>query len=623
MKFEIIGFLLTHGLLITCILFGIVKILRSLFKSSYLKNKKHFLGFLFHLWNLHQILNIFQQKKIVIANVFPKLATVEGLVTPLTIQRRLKTSFDSQHVKQYQTLVKSSWEHFDHIFSSLWGEIIWKISSWFKCEIIGFLLTHGLSITSILFRIVRICRSLFKSSSLKNKKHCLGFLFHLWNLHQISNIFQKKKIVIANVFRKLATVQGLVTPFTIERRLKTSFDSQHVKRYQTLVKSWWEHFYHIFSSLWEEIIWKISAWFKFEIIGFLLTHGLSITSILFRILRICRSLFKSSYLKNKKHCLGFLFHLWNLHEISNIFQIKKIIIANVFPKLATVQGLVTPLNIQRRLKTSFDSQHVKGYQTLVKSSWVHFYHIFSSLWGERIWKTYPWLKFEIIGFLLTHGLLITCILFRIVRIFRSLFNSSSLKNKKHFPGFLFHLWNLHQISNILQKKKIVRANIFPKLATVEGLVTPVTFQRRLKTSCDSQHVKQYQTLVKSSWDHCYHIFSSLWGEIIWKISPWFKFEIIGSLLTHGLSITSILFRIVRICRSLFKSSSLKNKKHCLGVLFHLWHLHQISNIFKKKNIVIANVFPKLATVQGLVTPLTIQRRLKTSFDTQHVKRYQN
>ena len=281
-------------------LFRIVRIYRSLFKSSSLKKKKHFLEFLFHLWNLHQILNIFQKKKIVIANVFPKLATVQGSVTPLTIQRRLKTSCDSQHVKQYQTLVKSSWEHFYHIFSSLWGEIIWKISPWFKLEIIGFLLTHGLSITSILFRIVRICRSLFKSSSLKNKKHFLGVLFQLRHLHQISNIFKKKKTVIANVFPKLATVQGLVTPLNIQRRLKTSFDNQHVKRYQTLVKSSWEHFYHIFSSLWGEIIWKISPWLKFEIIGFLLTHGLSITSILFRIVRICCSLFKSRSLKNKK-----------------------------------------------------------------------------------------------------------------------------------------------------------------------------------------------------------------------------------------------------------------------------------------------------------------------------------
>ena len=544
------------------------------------------------------------------------------MVTPFTIQPRLKTSFDSQHVKRYQTLVKSSWEYFYHIFSSLWGEIICKISPWFKFEIIGFLLTHGLSITSIHFRIVRICRSLFKSSSLKNKKHFPGFLFHLWNLHQISNIFRQKKIVIANVFPKLATVQGLVTPLNIQRRLKTCFGSQHVKRYQTLVKSSWVLFYHIFSSLWEEIIWKISPWMKFEFIGFLLTHGLLITSILFAIVSILRSLFKSSSLKKKKHFPGFLFHLWNLHQILNNFKKKNIVIAHLFPKLATLRGLVTPLTIQRRLKTSCESQHVKQYQTLVKSSWEHFDQIFSSLWGEIIWKISPWFKFEIIGFLLTHGLSITSILFRIVRICRSLFKSSSPKKKKHFLSFLFHLWNLHQILNNFKKKNIVIANVSPKLATVQGLVTPLTIQRRLKTSFDSQHVKRYQTLVKSWWEHFYHIFSSLWAEIIWKISPWLKFEIIGFLLTHGLLITSILFRIVRNCRSLIKSSSVKNKRDFLGFLFHLWSLHQISNIFLKKKIVIANVFPKLATGQGLVTPLNIQRRLKTFFDSQHVKRYQ-
>ena len=56
---------------------------------------------------------------------------------------------------------------------------------------------------------------------------------------------------------------------------------------------------------------------------------------------------------------------------------------------------------------------------------------------------------------------------------------------------------------------------------------PLTIQRCLKTFFDSQHVKRFQTLVKSSWEHFYHIFSWLWGEIIWKTSPWFKFGIIG------------------------------------------------------------------------------------------------
>ena len=128
------------------------------------------------------------------------------------------------------------------------------------------------------------------------------------------------------------------------------------------------------------------------------------------------------------------------------------------------------------------------------------------------------------------------------------------------------------------------------------MVTPITIQRRLKTLFDSQHVKQFQTLVKSSWEDFYHIFSELWGQKTWKISPWLKFEIIGSFLTHGVPIKSILFRFVRICRSLFKSSYLKNKKDSLSFLFHLWNLHQILNVFEKKKILIANAFPNLTTV---------------------------
>ena len=45
-----------------------------------------------------------------------------------------------------------------------------------------------------------------------------------------------------------------------------------------------------------------------------------------------------------------------------------IVIANVFPKLQTVKDLARPLTKKRCFSTFFDSQHVKGSQTLVKSS---------------------------------------------------------------------------------------------------------------------------------------------------------------------------------------------------------------------------------------------------------------
>ena len=349
-----------------------MRICRSPFKSSYLENKKHFLSLLFHLWNLHQILNIFRKSKIVIGNVFPKLATVQGLVTPLTIQRRLKTSFNSQYVKRVQTLVKSSWGPFYHIFSSLWWESIWEISPWLKFEIIALFVNTW---TSDYNYPVTDCENLpFPIQIQLSSKQNNFSRFFIPFMESPSNFehYQKKEMVIANLFRKLVTAQRLVTPLTIQQRHKISFDSRHVKPIQTLVKSSWEHFWHIFSSMWGEMIWKISSWLKFEIIGFFLTDGLSITSILLRIVRICRSPFKSSYLKNKKHFLVFLLHLWNLHQILNTLKRKKIVRASVFPKLATVQGLVTLLTIQRRLKKSFDSRHVKPFQTLVKSSWEHF-----------------------------------------------------------------------------------------------------------------------------------------------------------------------------------------------------------------------------------------------------------
>ena len=194
----------------TSILFAIVRISSSLFKCNYIKNKKLFIDFLFHLWNLHQILNIFEKKMIVIANVFSKLQTVKNLVKPLSWKRRFRTSFNSHQVNGCQALVKSVLEHLFHIFWSLWGETIWKISALFKFEILEVFVNTRLLMTSILLRIVRIWSYLFKCKYLKHIELFLNFLLYLWNLHQILNIFQKKTMVKANLFPKIKTVKTWV-----------------------------------------------------------------------------------------------------------------------------------------------------------------------------------------------------------------------------------------------------------------------------------------------------------------------------------------------------------------------------------------------------------------------------
>ena len=50
----------------------------------------------------------------------------------------------------------------------------------------------------------------------------------------------------------------------------------------------------------------------------------------------------------------------------NIFKKKMIVIPTFVKKLHTVKDLVGPLSQKSRFRTPFDSEHIKGSQTLVK-----------------------------------------------------------------------------------------------------------------------------------------------------------------------------------------------------------------------------------------------------------------
>ena len=73
---------------------------------------------------------------------------------------------------------------------------------------------------------------------------------------------------------------------------------------------------------------------------------------------------------------------------------------------------------------------------------------------------------------------------------------------------------------------ILLANVFPILQTVKDFVRPLSRKHRFKTSLDSQHVKMSQTLVKAVWENFYHIFSSLWTEMISQVPPWVKYGVL-------------------------------------------------------------------------------------------------
>ena len=152
--------------------------------------------------------------------------------------------------------------------------------------------------TSILFRIVRICCLRFKCNYFSTQKLFQILLFHVWNLHQILNILEKKMIVIATLFRKLETVKDFVTPLSKKHTFRALFYSQHVRGSQTLVKSAWDHFIIFFFFHDSERNWLgnfLPYWYV-KSYGCFVTHWVAMRSILFGIVRISRPRLKWNYL---------------------------------------------------------------------------------------------------------------------------------------------------------------------------------------------------------------------------------------------------------------------------------------------------------------------------------------
>ena len=164
-----------------------------------------------------------------------------------------------------------------------------------------------------------------------------------------------------------------------------------------LAKFPWEAFYHVLLSFSMKLIWKMSPRVLGKILAVLLTHWLPMASIMFKVMRICTSQFKSNYVKNETIFGHILFNLWIIYQILNILKENMMVIANVLPKLQTVKGFVRKLSQGHRFRTGFGSHHVKASQMLAKFQSERFNHVFSSFSGKLIWKMSPLVLCQILG----------------------------------------------------------------------------------------------------------------------------------------------------------------------------------------------------------------------------------
>ena len=167
--------------------------------------------------------------------------------------------------------------------------------------------------------------------------------------------------------------------------------------------------------------------------------------------------FKRIFLKKKWLFFGFLFHFWNVDEIYKILKKKKSILALLLPKLLDPKEIFTEASKRSCFSTPFGNQRVKGFETLLKSPRHHYFPIFQWFRDKLSWKM---------------SVLVTS------KIFRLFFNTLTPDDKysrrnmqifwQHiqrplsqkvmlFFDFWLHFWNVHEIYNILKKRKSMLA----------------------------------------------------------------------------------------------------------------------------------------------------------------------
>ena len=104
----------------------ICRVFGNNFKRFYLKNRKLFLDFLFHFWNVHKLLNISKKTMSFPAYKLPKLLFPKEVATETSRRSCFRTPFGNQRVNGFQTPLKVVRHHYYLFFPWISGKLSWK-----------------------------------------------------------------------------------------------------------------------------------------------------------------------------------------------------------------------------------------------------------------------------------------------------------------------------------------------------------------------------------------------------------------------------------------------------------------------------------------------------------------
>ena len=92
-----------------------------------------------NIWNLDEILNIFDEKDGRQRFCNFQITDSENVVRKMSKEPRFREPFDKQHGKRAEALLKSASQHLYHIHWSLPTQYTWKKSLLLTCQILGLL----------------------------------------------------------------------------------------------------------------------------------------------------------------------------------------------------------------------------------------------------------------------------------------------------------------------------------------------------------------------------------------------------------------------------------------------------------------------------------------------------
>ena len=178
-----------------------------------------------------------------------------------------KGPFDKQHGKRAQALLKPPSQHFYHIHWSLATKLCSKRCLLLTCVILG-PLVNTLAADEKYPVLNRDNLAITIQMQLSQKQKTFSASFTAFFKFRLNFDHSAKKDDLKSFcFSEITDSENVVREISKKSRCSGSFDKQHGKREQALLKSASQHLYHIHQSLPRKLSWKRSLCLTWEILG--------------------------------------------------------------------------------------------------------------------------------------------------------------------------------------------------------------------------------------------------------------------------------------------------------------------------------------------------------------------